>query len=267
MTVLGQFVGGMLKQKPEIPKFVETRLPEEQQKALAANLAAMGPSEELAARVNAFSQEQLTKALRAAIPGYDKIISNVAGSIESQTRGELPMDVQRAIERSSAARALGGGFAGSGASRALTARDLGLTSYQITQQGIDSASRWLASARANALAPQMDVTSMFITPQQQYAVTSEQRAAQFQRQLMQNQLNAQYDWRTQLGGAIQLSDQQITQAALSTAANYFGGGMLGGMGGGGAAPPVQNWYSLNPSQQRQYQQMLGVARSYQGPTE
>jgi hypothetical protein len=218
-------------------------LPEEQQKALQANLAAMGPSEELAARVNAFSQEELTKALRAAIPGYDQIVSNVGTSLASQTRGEIPIDVQRAIERSSAARALGGGFAGSGASRALTARDLGLTSYQITQQGLDSATRWIAQARTSAVAPQMDVTSMFITPQQQYAVTSEQRAAQFQRQMLQNQLNAQYDWRTQLGSSLQLADQQIMGLATAAAGSYLGG--MGFGRGMNQQPRQMNFSNLN----------------------
>ena len=50
----------------------------------------------------------------------------------------------------------------------LQARDLGLTSLQMTQQGLSSAERWLATVR-NTQAPMMDVTSMFISPSQKFA--------------------------------------------------------------------------------------------------
>jgi hypothetical protein len=86
---------------------------------------------------------------------------------------------------------------------------------------------------------------MFITPQQQYAVTSEQRAAQFQRQMLQNQLNAQYDWRTQLGSSLQLADQQIMGLATAAAGSYLGGMGFGRGMSRQQQPRPMNFSNLN----------------------
>lgn len=56
----------------------------------------------------------------------------------SYLRGEIPQDVRDQIGRSSAFRALSGGYAGSPMASALTARDLGLTSLDLTKRGSDA---------------------------------------------------------------------------------------------------------------------------------
>lgn len=68
---------------------------------------------------------------------YNKLFGMMSGVVESQLRGEIPDDVRAKVERDAAARGLLYGLgAGSPADRALTARDLGLTSLDIQQKGM-----------------------------------------------------------------------------------------------------------------------------------
>ena len=68
---------------------------------------------------------------------YDELTGQAADVASSMLRGEIPEDVQRQVRQMSAENSLRQGLgAGSEASRFLTARDLGLTSTQIQQQGL-----------------------------------------------------------------------------------------------------------------------------------
>ena len=229
MSVLGQFVGGILKQKPKVPAFVKTDAAAEQTKAIGANQAALPVASKLAREASEENQATLLANLRAAIPDYDVFMQQGGKNISSMLRGELPEDVAAAVERRGAAKALGGGYAGSDASRKLVSRDLGLTSLQLTQQGLDSAMKWMANAKQVSVAPIMDVTSMFINPAQQIAVTQYNNEGQFQRDYRANQLKAQYDWRTVLGTSIGTTDAQLTQAVLDM--GVAAAGSMGSMGG------------------------------------
>lgn len=62
---------------------------------------------------------------------------------ESLMRGEIPKDVADQLKRSAAYTSVMGG-GGAGTQRALTARDLGTTSLQLQQQGMQGAERWTA---------------------------------------------------------------------------------------------------------------------------
>jgi len=53
----------------------------------------------------------------------------------SQLRGEVPSDVAQQIQRNTAEQSIFGGYGGSGMSRNLTSRDLGLTSLDMMQRG------------------------------------------------------------------------------------------------------------------------------------
>lgn len=223
MSLLGQFVGGILQQKPDLPEFIKTDPGSGQTAAIKNNANSFAAASGLASDVNAFSQEQLLKALRAAIPGYDTIVGKGSDAISSMIAGELPEGVSEAVERRAASSAVASGYAGSEASRKLVARDLGITSYQITQQGLDSAMRWILNARQTAVAPQMDVTSMFLTPAQQIQVEQANNLGEYQAKLQQANVDAAFDWRTILGQSLQTTDAQITQAALSMAGSVAGG--------------------------------------------
>lgn len=177
--------------KPKVPDLPSLSLPREQQKALAANLAAVPGAEKIATKVDLFNQQQVDQMLSHVIPNYQAITGNIGKNIQALTAGQIPSDVQAQIQQSTAAQALAGGYSGSQAGADLTARDLGLTSLQLTQQGLASAQSWLQTAN-NLYAPgRFNVSSMFVTPSQQASFDVEERNAQFQRQWMQNQIAAQ----------------------------------------------------------------------------
>lgn len=84
---------------------------------------------------NQFNQAELERLLERSIPGYREAQAQRTGTSMSLMRGELPPDVEEAVFRRSAGRAVGGGFAGSLAGRNLTARDLGRTSLDLMNLG------------------------------------------------------------------------------------------------------------------------------------
>ncbi len=154
-------LGNLMKKKLNAPGYKEISTAEEAQKATAANLGVLSQAEDLASRVNEGAQERLLASLQAAIPGYQSMVGQTAQNIQANLEGRIPEDVQRALERATASRAVGGGFSGSQFGRNLTARDLGLTSLQLMNQGVQQSNQFLANARQNLTAPQFDVSNMF----------------------------------------------------------------------------------------------------------
>lgn len=222
--MLFSMIGAALKKKPEVPEFKPVDPGTEAAAATSANRSNFAGIKELAGQTNEFNQEQLMKALRGVIPDADKILGKASENTYSLLRGQIPEDVQQSIGRTTAAKAFSGGYGGSGAARNLTLRDLGLTSFQATQQGLSNAAMWLQTARQTMVAPQFDVTSMFISPQMQVENTWRNRQAEFNRNFMQNQLDAQYSFGSQLGNTLQQTDSFLQQAASA----YIGGRAFSG---------------------------------------
>jgi len=218
------FLSDIFGKKPKVPEFQRTSLPEQQGKAINANLAALPGAEDLVGKANVFTRQQIQDMLRATIPNYDAITKTATGNIQSMLKGELPQDVQGQISRNAAAKALGGGYAGSGSHGNLVARDLGLTSLDLTQQGLSSAESWFKMSDQMFSPGMLNVSSMFITPQQQFESEFQQNTLQFQRDWMSNQIKAMPD--PVLSG---INDQ--VYGLLQSVAGSFGG--MGGVGGGG----------------------------------
>jgi hypothetical protein len=194
VAVAGALIGGALGsygRKPEIPTLPAIDPTQVQQATIAGNRDALPGAQSLASSVNAFNLDQAIaatrKALEFAAPGA---LGQAQGIVSSQLRGELPADVQASVLRSGAGRALAGGTMGSGFSRNLTLRDLGLTSLGIQQQGIGN---FMTLAGLRPQAPMMDVSSMFFTPQQRLEAAFSERQAQFQRNLLAEQVAAAPD--------------------------------------------------------------------------
>jgi len=122
------------------------------------------------------------------MPGYAKVRDKATANISDWLAGKVPGDVSDQVMRSAAGKSLYGGFGGSGMARNLGARDLGLTSLDIMGKGLSAAERWIAQSKAGL--NQFDVSSMFVTPQQQIGLATEERNAKFQRDYVQNQ----WDW-------------------------------------------------------------------------
>jgi len=233
----GLMIGGGVMgagKKVRIPAFQRVDPTGEQAAAIAGNLANFEQGAELARKTSMADQSTLEAMLRRAIPGYDNIIKGQSALIQSRLSGELPSDVSRAVSQSAAGRAMGMGIGGSGLGRNLTARDLGITSMDIQNQGFTQALNFIQSQRSAGMVNPMSVSSMFVTPQQRMEMQFAQNQAEFQRNLMQAQVAAQPDpMMAAIGGSFS-----------NIGGMLLGGAMGGGMGGGGGGGQQQT--AFNP---------------------
>lgn len=223
-----EIIAGLLRGKPDLPGFNPINVQEEQQKAIAGNAAALPGLENQASGINLFNQQQLQTMLERSIPGYNATKQKISGVIDSELSGEIPKDVQGRIQDSAAARALGGGYGGSGAHGSLVARDLGLTSLQLTQQGITSAETWMQNVNNLENPKLFDFSNMFVTPGMQIQTDTNERNAQFQHDWTKNQI----DWQSSLG-YLAGNEIQTDSSQLNSMIGSVVGSAAGGAGGGG----------------------------------
>src|SRR5688572_24569406 len=135
MAVIGAILGkqlGAFGRKPEIPKLPAIDPNQIQQAAISGNANMLPQLDGIAGSINQFNSQQqmgmVAKALELLAPGQ---LAEVEGITASKLRGEVPADVAAQVRRRGAARALGGGFAGSGLDMSLSLCDLGLGSLDI----------------------------------------------------------------------------------------------------------------------------------------
>ena len=192
ISAAGSLLGGLFGgKKPKVPELKPIDFAGEQRQAIQQNIASLQPATELAQKTTAAEQSQLESQLRRAIPGYDQLIAQAGQNIGASLRGEVSQDVQSQLQRSAAGRALGGGFGGgSGMGRALSARDLGLTSMQIQNQGLNQAQNFIQQQRTTGMAQPFSVSSMFITPAQRIGAIQQQQQLQYGRDLTAAQVAA-----------------------------------------------------------------------------
>lgn len=221
-------IGGLLAGKPNIPQFTPTDLGTEQSKAISENIASLPQAENLASQTNQFNINQIQSMLRQVIQGYDSMVGGVTRNINDELSGKIPADVSAAVQTSDAARALSGGFAGSGMHGNLVARDLGLTSLDLTQKGINTVQSWLMAMNSINAPGMFNLSNMFVSPMQQAQVTQQNNQGQFQRDYVSN-MN---DWQHSLGYYAG-QDVMDTGATVMSMLSSFMGGMGGGGGGGG----------------------------------
>lgn len=226
-------IGNLLDPKREIPAWKPITLGDSQTQAIDQNIASLPKLKDLAGDVNSFNQDQMLAMLRKAIPGYDQQVGKVNDIINSELSGEIPKDIQDAIARSGASKALSGGYAGSGMGRNLVARDLGLTSLDLTQKGIDSASKWIQQSAALMMPGQFNVASMFVSPTQQFDATFQNQTAQFQRDWAQENLDYEQSFGHALAQDVTSTMSTIQQLAFSYLGGMGGGGGISSMFGGG----------------------------------
>ena len=199
-------IGGLLSKgsKPKVPAFKPINFEAEQKQAIQQNIAALQPATELAQKTTAAEQSQLESQLRRAIPGYDQLVSQAGANIGAALRGEISPEVSAQVQRSTAGRALSGGFgAGSGFGRSLSARDLGITSMQLQNQGLAQAQNFIQQQRTFGMAQPFSISSMFITPSQRINALSQQNQQQYNRDLQAAQVAAMPDpTMAAIGGAL-----------------------------------------------------------------
>lgn len=239
MGLFGDYLGSVLggTKKPSVPVWTDINLADEQQKAIKANLDALPNAESLASSTNAFNEEQILKMLQSAIPNYDQLSKSASNDLISLIKGELPQGVSDQVQNSAAARALGSGYAGSGMSRNLVARDLGLTSLQTIQQGLSSAEQWIRNMDALFAPGMLNVTSMFVSPQQMFSDTMANQENKWGVQWLKNQIKAMPDPQMEalgqfIGGIGDAAASYFVgaKATQRSASNSSGGMGVGGMG-------------------------------------
>jgi hypothetical protein len=214
ISAAGSLLGGLFGgKKPKVPELKPINFEQEQTNAIRQNIAALEPATKLAEKTTSAEQSLLETQLRRAIPGYDQIVQQAGQNIGAALRGELSPEVSAQVQRSTAGRALSGGFgAGSGFGRSLTARDLGLTSMQIQNQGLAQAQNFIQQQRTFGMAQPFSVSSMFITPSQRIGALQEQQSRMYGRDLTAAQVAA--------------APSPMQQAAQTAFTNF--GGVAGG---------------------------------------
>lgn len=198
-----------------------------------------------AARGNLANMPDIMALLEKIMPGYGEMLKQGGMTTNSLLRGEIPQDVQDQVRRSSAFKALGGGYGGSGMSRALTARDLGRTSLDMTQLGANAAQRWAALAQGS-VAPWM--------------TTGAQQGDMTMRNNLYQQATQQQKFNVLAAPDPGAAGQFNLQNALGSQAMSFGmGSAMGSMGGGQRTQQQQPApsYSSNPYQGINWQNPWG----------
>ena len=239
ISAAGSLLGGLFGgKKPKVPELKPIDFAQEQANAIRQNIAAIEPATELARKTTEAEQTQLEAQLRRAIPGYDQLVQQAGKNISASLKGELPTDVQQQIQRSTAGRALAGGFGGgTGFGRALTARDLGLTSLQLQNQGLAQAQNFIQQQRAFGMVQPFSVSSMFITPAQRIGAIQQQQSAMYGRDLTAAQV-----------AAAPSPMQQAAQTAFTNFGGTVGGALTQyGLYQGLMAQNPANLYSAPPS--------------------
>ena len=234
----GLMIGGAAMsagKKVKVPEFNKVNTEKEQEAAIKQNIASLQSGSELATKTTAAEQTLLESQLRRSIPGYDQLISQASSNIGSALKGEISQDVQSQIQRSSAGRALSGGFgAGSGVGRNLSARDFGLTSMQIQNQGLAQAQSFIQQQRTTGMAQPFSVSSMFITPSQRINLALQENQFQYQRDMSAAQVAAQPDpMMAAIGGSLSNIGGMALGSGMGSMMGGGGGGGQGGGGGGG----------------------------------
>lgn len=212
----------------------------------------------LTGSVNTAYQNQLYKTTPSLKGNLDQFGANTS----SLLNGQIPQDVQEAIQRSSAQSGIAGGTGGAQINKNLTARDFGLTSLNLINQGGSNLNAQVGQSQA--LNP-MNVASTVFTPQQllgrqdqleyynnniqnqtigQNAGTNNQNILnRYQNQVGNNQINyANSQLRSPFSQVVGNAIGSIFSApfnAISSAGNVIGnapstitGALLGGNGAG-----------------------------------
>lgn len=144
--------------------------------------------EEITNLINQLNIQAQQNANAARIPNATGLEQQSSANIASQLSGELPADVVNQLAQAAAERGVAGGISGSPNDTAAYLKALGLTSYDMTQQG--QANLTSALGR-NQAASTFDPSALIITPTQ---------AATIANQTYANQLNA---WQAQQNANLQ----------------------------------------------------------------
>jgi len=218
---------GLLGEKPKVPQFKPVDVGKETGKSITENTQNLPALAEFASKFNELSADQMLAALEKMLPGYANLRDKGTANITAMLGGEVPKDVENRLARKAAERGVTLGTSGSGMAENDFLRNFGLTSLQLTQQGLDSASRWMNESAART--PTFDMASAFLPIQARVGLRAAENQFSFQRNWLANQISAMPSPTESAWANAVTSDIGI----LSSAAGSAVGGAAGAGGGGG----------------------------------
>lgn len=238
---------GLAGEKPDVPEFQPVDIGSVLRDVISANLGNFDDIKSLASQINQFNTNEDIKSLQKLFPGAKGIIRDASGVIKSQLAGEVPQDVQEQIQRFGAEQAVASGTGGSEFAGYRTARDFGLTSLNLVQQGMNSAERWIQASRARV--PLFNVASMFVSPGQGLQTAMWNEENRWNAEWLGEQIDAMpspeemaaMDLMKSAGGVADSFMSMYTGGAMGGGTGG-GGGMGSMMGGGGGAPAYGSTY-------------------------
>jgi len=214
------FLNKIFGDKVKVPKFKEIDPDVQIEKAFKSMQEHLPEGERIATSIAEADAGTTLALLERFAPGTGEVIQQQVSNLQAGLRGELPADVlQRSIDRS-ASKAFDGGFAGSGASRKLVARDVAQTTLQRMDTAMNQATNTLSYLRG-MLPAQQSVGSMFLSGKDRYNIAVSERNMEYQRDLEAAQVAAQPD--------------PVTKGIALVAAKVVGSALGAGLPGGSAA--------------------------------
>ncbi len=226
-------VAGLLKKQPKLPAFEQINAQTEQGKAIAGNQAALPGIEKVAGDVNSFNSQQLDKMLSFAIPGFSGLKSSVSQDLSAGLKGEFAPGAagqadQALLRNSNAAYGIGSGTSGSNVQDLRLARNYGIAAQDRIDKSIGSTESWLKSIASIAIPGQFNISSMFVSPEQQIGLDTSERNNKFQYNLQKNIMK----WQGSLGylaGTELEQDSAQLDSMIGSVAGSAGGAASGGM--------------------------------------
>lgn len=232
MAVVGSLMdlGGRILSAPDTwrpPAYEKIDPSQIQAQTVSGNQAVLPEAEKLASATNTYNAAELQKMWQNILPQYNAMLSTASGNIMDQLQGNIPLDVSQAVQRSSASHALAGGFGEGGMKENLVARDLGLTSLDISNRALSSMQSFLATLKSTSLPTPMSPATMMFTPEQRYTMQAQENMRAYQSELLRTKIaTLPNPTNAAIGGWLSDTGQMMEGAGMM--------GLAGGMGGGGS---------------------------------
>jgi hypothetical protein len=225
------FLSSIFGSTPKVPKYNPVDIGQSQKTSIGENVTALPAAQSLATAATSFNQGQISSMLEKFSPGFAANTSQIGKNVSAELKGQIPTDVSEAVQSNAAARALTGGFGGSGMSGNLLAKDLGLTSLDMMGLGTSTAESWTSLVDKMFSPGMMDVSSMFISPSMQFAADTKNAENEWNAKWLQAQVSAQPD--PVAAGLFKVVSGTAALEAYGGGSPFGGGGTSsGGIGGG-----------------------------------
>lgn len=206
--------------KPKPPAYDLINIGEQQKQTTAGNLGALAGASELATGVNRANQTALDELLAMGMPGFAGQAAAADDALLAYLRGEVPAAQQEFLGRENAAWRLASGTGSGGIGAARFARNLGLESDANLKFGLQAAPRYWGARKSIGVAPQFDLTSQFVSPQESLAFNRAQQDQLWNRNWLSEQIKAAPGPKlAHLSAAL----DSIADTAMSAASSYLGG--------------------------------------------